>query len=1230
MPAMESPHPPWARMLKNPFGRKKGTPKQNDAADAGNDVRVSVEPSDAQDEAAALKVSSRGTASTVADGDADAVANVSSRISSGDVVRPRARSTAELVRARFQAGRDEEVASTDRDDEATGFLPREQFDGAKECPTMDDGSRTGSIVATHEHVNLVPLRVLLVLSGTFFLVGFSCLIMALKEWLFPGGSSVSSSRAVRLPAGAPRIDGGFCCWRSHPVPHYGGSACDCPMEHRGYYECPPDNCTDSSGYRWQRGSLAPWTNAKGFCKQQGDWEASWCPMSVQKVGLELSGPEKVPEVQTDARHSPGGFCCWRDHPLPFYFGDPCLCPEQHRGDYECPPGGCRDESLAVWKRGSEAVAANSHSVCTSKQGIAAWCSASSAKQSHERLPVSSLQPQASQEAHHSPVAALPVVHQIDWPEDKGFCCWRDHPRPFYAGDPCDCPLEHRGYFNCPPQGCSDGTGSVWKRGSAFPMANKKLFCFDPRFARIAGWCHGRESPTPIPRPLPVVHLEPVTTQAPVHQITGQEDSGFCCWRDHPRPFYLGDPCDCPMEHRGYFNCPVQGCTDGSGVHWKRGLGFPLANEKQFCLDLRFSHIAAWCEPSSRAEGIKARTPLLPSTSESPPMSLQTPSPTSLAPPATTTSASTVTTAALSESETTAPVPHDEQSASPLVTGPNESNSTAAAMAESMGFAAPETATNASADPCTVMSAALENGSLGSNATVGNASLESNASGQGNRSAKQSSDELAVTNHSGQTGNHTSSSSNRSSESANNTLQSKHATSNVSTPSSNSSGHTTKSTGHAPKPASRKSMHASNPASRNNSTNHTTNITSISAEHAATSSRHHGSNTTLSSRQQHDASNSSAHHASNRTAAHSAQDHAAAKRSSAAPRPSTNHSANKPPHAAKHNSSANKPPARSAPTSNRTTFSSTKGQNQSTLHGNATVTVTTQHPPAHPNKTDPHRNTPATHHSASTATHVGTTATNSHTTTTRPPATTSKLPLKSPSLFCWAVAQASGNELALLKDHFQHNDHIFACDAFLVFTDVEVTLAPGVKTVAIGSFDSRRTPWKTWYNVPVFARAWQALVQDGRWKTYEWTVKVDLDAFMRPGVLRTKLDFHHATPAEACVWNNYDTSKLGIARNFLGPLEVFSRKAVEIFALRGQKECPVPASQVAGEDAWIHFCMLHLGVHPRNDFNFLKDCPGCLQTTPTQCASCDFIAYHPFKDVQAYRECAEIASRIHCD
>ena len=162
--------------------------------------------------------------------------------------------------------------------------------------------------------------------------------------------------------------------------------------------------------------------------------------------------------------------------------------------------------------------------------------------------------------------------------EEGFCCWRQNPAPFYAGDPCACPTEHRGDYSCPPDGCTDGN-EIWQRGPG-TESNTKAFCH--QFVEVASWCPSARSFSSPLSPAAAPAGTPAPTPAP----------GFCCYRDHPAPGYYGEPCGCPTEHRGDYTCPEEGCTDSTGARWRRGETAPFANTQAYCSSM--DSTAAWC------------------------------------------------------------------------------------------------------------------------------------------------------------------------------------------------------------------------------------------------------------------------------------------------------------------------------------------------------------------------------------------------------------------------------------------------------------------------------------------------------------------------------------------------------------------------------------------------------------------------------------------------------------
>ncbi|CAE8702487.1 unnamed protein product, partial [Polarella glacialis] len=117
---------------------------------------------------------------------------------------------------------------------------------------------------------------------------------------------------------------------------------------------------------------------------------------------------------------------------------------------------------------------------------------------------------------------------------------------------------------------------------------------------------------------------------------------------------------------------------------------------------------------------------------------------------------------------------------------------------------------------------------------------------------------------------------------------------------------------------------------------------------------------------------------------------------------------------------------------------------------------------------------------------------------------------------------------------------------------------------------------------------------------------------------------------ATFWRNYDAKAHKIPLDFLGPLEVFSKNAVELYAHKKEWQCKSPKVQSQGEDGFFMDCMMSLGVKSRWDYSLLQNaCDWCPVLKPDSCADHGFVAFHPFKTIEAYQNCSEIATASGC-
>mmetsp|Transcript_140444 Transcript_140444/g.447730 ORF Transcript_140444/g.447730 Transcript_140444/m.447730 type:complete len:350 (+) Transcript_140444:392-1441(+) len=209
------------------------------------------------------------------------------------------------------------------------------------------------------------------------------------------------------------------------------------------------------------------------------------------------------------------------------------------------------------------------------------------------------------------------------------------------------------------------------------------------------------------------------------------------------------------------------------------------------------------------------------------------------------------------------------------------------------------------------------------------------------------------------------------------------------------------------------------------------------------------------------------------------------------------------------------------------------------------------------------------------------------------------------LYCWAVSWSTNYEAIMTKDHFSRKESLFACDAYSVFTDDTAALQP-VPSTSIGPLQSKMAPWGSWYNTRVFLNAWEAVIKQGLYKTHAWTVKVDIDAVFFPDRLVQHLTAQGLQGSDAVFVKNEDV--------MLGPIEVFSGKAMSIFAQSGQTVCSAYID-TSGEDGFFNDCMLKLGVVAHIDGQLLRS-----GGIPDYCLDHSFVCYHPFKDNGGFNSC----------
>merc|ERR1740138_1183517 len=159
------------------------------------------------------------------------------------------------------------------------------------------------------------------------------------------------------------------------------------------------------------------------------------------------------------------------------------------------------------------------------------------------------------------------------------------------------------------------------------------------------------------------------------------------------------------------------------------------------------------------------------------------------------------------------------------------------------------------------------------------------------------------------------------------------------------------------------------------------------------------------------------------------------------------------------------------------------------------------------------------------------------------------------------------------------------------------------------------------NTKIFTKIWRQVQYDGRYRNYDWTVKVDPDTVFFPERLRQHLQLIRP-PARTPLYVKNCDFKFG----FLGSLEVLSTMAVDAY-LQGQDDCVHHIGLQGGEDYYLKQCLDSNGIGHMQDKTLLNDrydfkkYPGKLFDNATfDCDDGWAVAFHPHKYLEYWTLC----------
>jgi len=225
----------------------------------------------------------------------------------------------------------------------------------------------------------------------------------------------------------------------------------------------------------------------------------------------------------------------------------------------------------------------------------------------------------------------------------------------------------------------------------------------------------------------------------------------------------------------------------------------------------------------------------------------------------------------------------------------------------------------------------------------------------------------------------------------------------------------------------------------------------------------------------------------------------------------------------------------------------------------------------------------------------------------------------PSLYCLSLYMPSRYEGPMLKAHLEANAGIFTCDGYDVFAAENDTLGvtkDGIleQAILIPAISVGVSQDGTAGNAKLFMAVWDKVIAAGRFRNYDFTLKVDPDAVLIPWRMREHLKPHIGENAYVVNCNKFPGSP-----NFpmmFGAVEIFTRQAMTAYAY-GSWRCGQQLPwNLWGEDYYMTHCLDFLGVGRIADFGVLGDnvCTGA------NCKDSYTASFHPFKDAETWFSC----------
>jgi hypothetical protein len=247
----------------------------------------------------------------------------------------------------------------------------------------------------------------------------------------------------------------------------------------------------------------------------------------------------------------------------------------------------------------------------------------------------------------------------------------------------------------------------------------------------------------------------------------------------------------------------------------------------------------------------------------------------------------------------------------------------------------------------------------------------------------------------------------------------------------------------------------------------------------------------------------------------------------------------------------------------------------------------------------------------------------------------------PSLFCAAVIHLCDDEEkcyehALVNRIYElgpDSAGIFGCDDWMVLSNEPAEVGGRDTTLIPGDIKVGISKDGTAANTELFMKVWELVIADGRFKTHDWTVKMDPDAVLLPWKLGDHLAPHtnngehdgRLYVVNCNAWPGSESFPM-----MYGSVEIFSKGAMIAYMEHVAHCADVLPWEDWGEDFFMTRCMDQIDVGRLELFNVVGDnvCVGPGQGGTGDCSEGDRAAFHPFKDIVEWNNCYNNAAGYH--